>query len=145
MIDMQAFTPVTSLVGGVVIGLSAALLMATRGRVAGISGIVAGVLDEDAGERRWRRNFVVGLLLGGAALVLLHPSAFTEPRGTGLGRLVLAGLFVGYGTRLGSGCTSGHGVCGIARFAPRSLVATAVFLAVGMLTVAVFGVVGGGR
>ena len=145
MIDSEAFTPLPALVGGVLLGGAAALLMATRGRVAGISGIVSGLFGGEADERRWQWCFVAGLWLGGLVLVLVHPTAFAEPRGTGWVRLVVAGVLVGYGTQLGSGCTSGHGVCGVARGAPRSLVATAVFVAVGMLTVAVFGVVGGGR
>lgn len=125
-----------ALLGGVLIGVAAVLLMAALGRVAGISGIAAGLLDR-AGDRTWRLAFVIGLLAA--------PWLFGVLRGdNGVGApqvawpwMALAGLLVGLGTRLGSGCTSGHGVCGIARFSPRSLVATATFMALGIITVGV--------
>ena len=126
----------SALSGGVLIGVAAVLLMAALGRVAGISGIAAGLLDR-AGDRTWRLAFVIGLLAA--------PLLFGVLRGdNGVGApqvawpwMALAGLLVGLGTRLGSGCTSGHGVCGIARFSPRSLVATATFMALGIITVGV--------
>lgn len=125
-----------SLLGGVAIGASAVLLMATLGRIAGISGIAGGLLSGAAqGDRSWRLAFVAGLV---AAPLLAVPLI----GGTGVGAppvswpwMAAAGLLVGFGTRLGGGCTSGHGVCGIARLSPRSLLATAVFMAFGIGTV----------
>jgi hypothetical protein len=123
------------LVGGVLIGLAAALLLALSGRIAGVSGILGGLLTSvEAGERRWRLAFLLGLVAGAAiyslffAPLALHLQAHAP-------LLVVAGFLVGFGTRLGSGCTSGHGVCGIARLSPRSLAATATFMFFGVLTV----------
>lgn len=124
------------LLGGMLIGLAASLLLLWNGRVAGISGIVAGLLRPGSGEVGWRGAFVAGLLAGGVVLALLDPPALQVQAPVSLGGLVLAGVLVGYGTRLGNGCTSGHGVCGVSRLAPRSLVATATFLLTGALTVA---------
>jgi uncharacterized membrane protein YedE/YeeE len=130
------FTPWSALIGGALIGLSAVLLMATHGRIAGISGIFAGVLGRYDDEFRWRLVFLIGLLAGAALIVLIglfDTSTLAFPGGyamTGLG-----GLLVGAGTALGSGCTSGHGICGLARLSPRSLVATLVFMAVAIATV----------
>jgi len=128
-----------ALAGGALIGLSAAALMFFQGRVAGISGILAGVVTPRAGELSWRALFLGGLLTGGAAAVLVSPAAFADTSGRGLGFAVAAGLLVGLGTRLGNGCTSGHGVCGISRFSVRSLLATITFIAAGALTVFVVG------
>jgi uncharacterized membrane protein YedE/YeeE len=125
---MADFTPWPALAGGVLIGLAAVAMMLLQGRIAGISGIVGGLLAPRPGEAAWRAAFVIGLL-GGAALagaVVGIPVLRDRP---GLVVIAAAGLLVGYGTRLGSGCTSGHGVCGLARLSPRSLVATAVFMA----------------
>jgi hypothetical protein len=130
---MADFTPVSSFAGGVLIGLAAALLLVTAGRIAGISGIVGGLLERPRGDVAWRVCFVAGLLAGGAILRLLAPGAIGPPALASPAALVVAGLLVGFGTRLGSGCTSGHGVCGIGRLSPRSLAATAVFMATGML------------
>jgi uncharacterized membrane protein YedE/YeeE len=122
-------------VGGVLIGLSAAVLMLTNGRVAGVSGIVASGLTMPRGDTMWRWMFVAGVLGGGFLAYGFAPSAFanTVPAPT----LVVAagGLLVGFGTRLGSGCTSGHGVCGLARFSPRSLVSVITFIGSGVLFV----------
>jgi uncharacterized protein len=124
-------------VGGILIGLASWLLLASMGRVAGVSGIAAGALIPTqgalAGERAWRWAFVVGLVLVGAAAaaVLNTPTVATRP----LPLLVVAGMLVGFGTVLGSGCTSGHGVCGLGRRSVRSLVATLVFMGVGAATV----------
>ncbi len=137
------FTPVAALVGGLVIGVAAALLWLINGRVAGISGILAGLLQTGS-EWRWRFAFVAGLVVGGFAMHLVRPTAFAAPHG-GTAALVVGGLLVGFGTRLGGGCTSGHGLCGTSRLAPRSLVATGVFMAVGMATVMVLRLVGGAR
>jgi len=124
------------LAGGLLIGLSAAMLLLLNGRIAGISGLVAGL--GRPGSARWLADaaFVLGLILGPPAFALLA-GHWPEMRiAAGLPALALAGLLVGFGTRLGSGCTSGHGVCGLARLSPRSIAAVLVFLATGMLTVA---------
>lgn len=133
---MSAFLP--ALAGGALIGLSVALLLLLNGRIAGISGLVAG-LGTDRGERRLADvAFVGGLLLGPPAYLWLA-GAWPEMRiVASLPVLAVAGLLVGFGTRLGSGCTSGHGVAGLARLSPRSIVAVVTFLAAGMLTVALF-------
>jgi uncharacterized protein len=139
---MSDFTPWSGLTGGVLIGLSASLLLLGAGRVAGVSGITAGAFSSDRAERDWRLAFVGGLVAAGLGFVLLHPASIT-PSPRPLVWLALAGLLVGVGTRLGSGCTSGHGVCGTSRLSPRSLVATLVFVLSGMLTVALLRVFGG--
>lgn len=129
----ETFTPWTALVGGAAIGLAAILLMALVGRVAGISGIVGGLLVPAArAETMWRLLFVAGLLVGGVIAVFAMPSTMSLRGAPGITVAVIAGLLVGVGTRLGSGCTSGHGVCGIGRLSPRSLVATVTFMATGM-------------
>jgi uncharacterized membrane protein YedE/YeeE len=129
----QNFTPFSSLAGGVLIGLAASLLLIASGRVAGISGIVGGLLAPRAGDRAWRLLFLSGLLGSGLVMAAITPSAMSaSPRS--LGWVAAAGVLVGVGTRLGNGCTSGHGVCGISRLAPRSLFATATFMATGILT-----------
>lgn len=121
--------------GGVLIGLSSAWLLARRGRIAGISGIAGGLFDSGP-DRPWRASFVAGLLGGGALAAVLAPAAFgTAAHPLPLSWIFVGGLLVGIGTRLGRGCTSGHGVCGISRGALSSLLATVVFMAVGMLTV----------
>jgi uncharacterized membrane protein YedE/YeeE len=132
------------LFGGALIGLAALLLLFWNGRIAGISGIVAGVLRPAAGEVAWRVAFLGGLLTGGVLLAVVYPDALTLSAPRSLALVALAGVLVGYGTRLGSGCTSGHGVCGIGRLSPRSIVATLVFMATGALTVYVAGPGGGG-
>ena len=133
-IDWTHFTPWASLAGGALIGLAAAMLVLFNGRVAGISGIVGGLLVPRRGEITWRLAFVAGLLA--APVVMLLFGGAPAPRiDAGFGLLVAAGLLVGVGTSYGSGCTSGHGVCGISRLSPRSLVATAAFMGAGILTV----------
>ena len=134
--DLAHFTPIASLVGGLFIGLAAALLWISNGRVAGITGIVAELLAPARGDAGWRLAFVGGLVGGGALVHALHPSAFAAPRGS-TALLVVAGVLVGFGTRLANGCTSGHGVCGVSRLSPRSLAATAIFMAAGIATVAI--------
>lgn len=124
------------LAGGILIGLAAAVLLFFHGRIAGISGILGGALrNRQRGDLGWRLAFLVGLLAAGAVAVLLSPTQVEITIDRSLGAMALAGLLVGFGTALGSGCTSGHGVCGIARLSKRSLVATATFMAVGALTV----------
>jgi uncharacterized membrane protein YedE/YeeE len=132
---MESFTPVSGLIGGLLIGLAAALLLLLNGRLSGISGIVGGLVvpkDSDAG---WRVAFVAGLLVGALAYLLATGDAVLVRMQASLPVLVLAGLLVGFGTRLGSGCTSGHGVCGLARLSKRSIAATGVFFGVAILTV----------
>lgn len=131
------FTPWTSLAGGLLLGLAAALFILLNGRVLGISGILGGLLAPKRGDAGWRLSFVLGLLAAPLVAGLLAPEGFLKaPRiDAGYGLVVLAGLLVGVGTRYGSGCTSGHGVCGLSRLSPRSLVATLAFMAAGFLTV----------
>ncbi len=133
-IDWNQFTPLTALAGGLLIGLAAALLVLMTGRIAGISGVLGGVLTAQRGDLGWRAAFVLGLV--GAPLVYALFATVPEPQiDAGDGLLIAAGLLVGIGTRYGAGCTSGHGVCGISRGSPRSLVATATFMSVGIATV----------
>ncbi|MBI2182172.1 MAG: YeeE/YedE family protein [Deltaproteobacteria bacterium] len=123
------------LLGGALIGLAAALLLLLNGRIAGISGILGGVIKSNvAGERSWRAAFILGLV-GGAALDAFMRGGLPLRMQAAGPTLLLAGLLVGFGTRLASGCTSGHGVCGLARRSPRSLVATMIFMVVAALTV----------
>ena len=141
---MHDFTPLRGLLGGALIGLAASLLLLGSGRIAGVSGITAGALfSPDREARPWRVAFLAGLVAAGVPFVLLEPGAIA-PSPRPLLWLAIAGVLVGVGTRLGSGCTSGHGVCGVSRLSPRSLVATALFVATGMLTVAVWRLVGEG-
>ena len=132
---MSNFTPLSSLIGGILIGLSASAMLLFDGKITGISGIVAGLLRPVRGETAWKTCFVVGLLTGGLLLRLFLPGAFAFGIVRPWPLLVLAGLLVGFGTRLGNGCTSGHGVCGVSRLSARSIVATATFVATGALTV----------
>lgn len=132
---MENFTPIASTIGGLLIGLSAAMLFIISGRIAGISGIFNGMLIPQNGEFKWRATFMAGLLSGGAIMWLISPTAFEVSLQRPLVIIALAGLLVGFGTQMGSGCTSGHGVCGLARFSRRSLVATLTFMASGALTV----------
>lgn len=132
---MTEFTPLASGIGGMLIGAASAVLLVFNGRIAGISGIAGGVFSSvPASERGWRTTFLIGLLLGGVLLSVVLPTAFGASP-VSLPAIVGAGLLVGFGTRLGSGCTSGHGICGLSRFSARSLVATITFMAAGGLTV----------
>lgn len=128
---MSSFTPWASLAGGALIGASASLLLMGEGRIAGISGIVSGIVAD-----RWRLLFVVGLVLGGIVMRIFLPLSFGAST-VSLPVAIAAGLLVGVGTKLGSGCTSGHGVCGISRFSKRSIVATVTFMTTGVLTAVV--------
>jgi uncharacterized membrane protein YedE/YeeE len=128
------FTPVASLAGGLLIGLAAVWLLAVNGRVAGISTILHGLVVQPKGDRAWRSAFIAGLVGAGFLWIyFVGPNPVRE--GFGLGWAAAAGLLVGYGTRIGNGCTSGHGVCGLGRRSLRSLVAVCVFMATGMATV----------
>lgn len=131
---MENFTPVASTLGGVLIGLSASLMLLLHGRITGISGIFGGMLERRPGDLAWRVVFVLGLVLGGVAFTVLAPSWVADELGRSSVFVILAGLFVGFGTRLGSGCTSGHGICGLTRFSPRSLVAVLTFMTTGAIT-----------
>lgn len=134
---MDGFTPVSGLLGGMMIGLAATLMLLLHGRISGISGIVGGLVSPGArkgGDVARRVAFVVGLMLGPLGYSVAA-GGLTVGVGTSLAVLVVAGILVGFGTRLGSGCTSGHGVCGIARLSPRSIAATATFMSVAALTV----------
>jgi hypothetical protein len=124
-----------ALTGGALIGLAAALLLALNGRILGVSGIAASVVAAVSPERAERALFLAGMLAGGIAVGGLWPQALPGAVSQNVGWLIAAGLAVGFGTRLGGGCTSGHGVCGMARLSPRSLVATAIFMAVAGVTV----------
>ncbi|WP_136419877.1 YeeE/YedE family protein [Herbaspirillum sp. ST 5-3] len=133
-IDWTHFTPLSALAGGLLIGLASALFALFNGRVAGVSGIVAGMLRPSGGDILWRIAFVAGM--AAAPLLYLVFSPLPEIRiDTGPAVLLLAGLLVGIGTQYGSGCTSGHGVCGLSRLSPRSLLATMMFMAAGFATV----------
>jgi uncharacterized membrane protein YedE/YeeE len=129
------FTPVSGLVGGLLIGLAVALMMLLNGRIAGISSIVGGLATPKSGDTAWRLAFVVGLLLGALAFILAVGGPTPVDVLASPPAILIGGLLVGFGTRMGSGCTSGHGLCGIARFSRRSIVATSVFFGVAMLTV----------
>ncbi|MGO9452592.1 MAG: YeeE/YedE family protein [Candidatus Binataceae bacterium] len=132
---MHHFTPIASLAGGVLIGLSASAMLLMNGKIAGISGIVAGVLRPVKDDTLWKSCFVAGLLAGGVLLKIFLPGAYDFGVVRPFGMLVVAGLLVGFGTRLSNGCTSGHGVCGISRLSPRSILATATFIATGAIVV----------
>lgn len=132
---MENFTPLASTLGGMLIGLSAALVLFGLGRIAGVSGIFGGLLLRKRGDVAWRLAFVLGLLVGGLVMASAAPQLFTVAIDRTLATVAVAGLLVGVGTRMGNGCTSGHGVCGISRGSPRSLVATLSFMATGILTV----------
>lgn len=133
-IDWSSFTPWPSLIGGALIGLAAAMLVLLNGRIAGISGILGGLFRPLKGDIAWRIAFLAGMLGSPAVYMLLAPPP--QPGiDAGHGALIVAGLLVGLGTRYGSGCTSGHGVCGLSRLSPRSLVATLAFMSAGFGTV----------
>jgi uncharacterized protein len=133
-IDWNAFTPAAALAGGVLIGVAAGVFAVFNGRVAGISGILGGLLHPKRGDTAWRAAFIGGLVAAPLLYAAFEP--LPQPQiAASDGALILAGLLVGVGTRYGAGCTSGHGVCGVSRLAPRSLAATAAFMAAGFATV----------
>jgi uncharacterized protein len=133
------FTPISGLVGGLLIGLAVALALLLNGRIAGISGIVGGLVSPKAGDTGWRVAFVAGLLAGPLAYILVAGGPPPVDVLASPPAILIGGLLVGFGTRMGSGCTSGHGLCGLALFSRRSVVATAVFFVVAMLTVFLIG------
>ena len=133
---MENFTPYSAFFGGTLIGISASMLMLLNGRIAGISGIVKGLLKpSNCSEINWRIAFLAGLVFGGLGYAMVFPVQITLPQGINMLTLIIGGLLVGFGTAMGNGCTSGHGVCGMSRFSIRSIVATMTFLSTGMLTV----------
>ena len=134
---MASYDPISALLGGALIGLASVLLMMLTGRIAGISGILAGCLTLAAGDKVWRAAFIMGLILAPVASGLLGYPLPTPRMPASWVMIVIAGLLVGFGTRLGGGCTSGHGVCGIARLSARSIVATAIFMASAIVVVAI--------
>jgi hypothetical protein len=134
---MENFTPISALLGGVLIGSAAAVLLWLNGRVAGVSGIFNGALLPQSGEAAWRAMFLLGLVAGASLYVAVNPEGYAPRTGFPATLLVAGGFLVGFGTRMGGGCTSGHGVCGIARLSIRSVIATAVFVLTGVVTVLV--------
>ena len=135
---------VNALLGGVLIGLAASMMMLFNGRVTGISGILAGIIRPKKFDIGWRLSFVSGLLMGGLALAIFRPEAFIQESSARWGDYIFAGLTVGFGTLLGNGCTSGHGVCGISRFSIRSLMATVTFIVFGIISLFIFKSLRGG-
>lgn len=132
---MENFTPLASTLGGLLVGLASAMLLVFNGRIAGISGIVGGLLRREPGEMGWRAMFFGGLLLGGLVYAWLAPEAFAVEIDRSAGALLVAGVLVGVGTQMGGGCTSGHGICGLSRLSARSLVAVLTFMAAAAATV----------
>ncbi|HHX8495776.1 hypothetical protein A6E00_09080 [Vibrio diabolicus] len=127
--------PWESLFGGLLLGISATILLLVIGKIAGISGIMNGIMSPKKGDYSWRLLFAVGMIAGGLISVLMLGVAVPSTANLSLGMVIAAGLLVGIGTRLGNGCTSGHGICGMGRLSKRSIVATCVFMAVAGLTV----------
>jgi uncharacterized membrane protein YedE/YeeE len=143
---MHDFGPYSALIGGAIIGLAASLFLLAHGRICGISGTFGGLLRRGSDSPLLRIAFVSGLLMGGAALRFAYPAAFASGWTPSLLLAIPAGVLVGFGTRLGNGCTSGHGICGISRLSPRSLIATGTFMRTGFATVFVMRhVLGGGQ
>lgn len=132
---MSEFTPITAAAGGALIGLSAVILMALTGRIAGISGVFSGAMFSEAGDRGWKLMFLLGLVTAPAIQSLVTGSWPAFELTAAWPVIILGGLLVGFGTRLGSGCTSGHGVCGLSRLSVRSMVAVAAFMSAGAATV----------
>lgn len=129
--------------GGMLIGLAATIMLLFSGRVTGISGILGEILNSKTQDKDWRIFFIIGLLLGGFTLKILRPDFFTVISSASSIDYMIAGLLVGFGTLLGSGCTSGHGVCGISRLSPRSLIATVTFILSGVISVILFKMIRG--
>jgi len=134
---MANFTPISAAVGGALIGFSAILLMLLNGRIAGVTGIFSGLIDPLGTDRAWRATFVAGLIAAPLSAALLGYTIPIPHLPTSLVTIAAAGLLVGFGTRLSNGCTSGHGICGVARLSPRSITATVIFMAAAIVVVAV--------
>ena len=133
---MTEFEILMPLTGGILIGIAASMMLLFNGKVAGVSGIFGGMLFQQGKERAWQLSFIAGLIAGGILLYIINAEFFENTSGRGLLTATIAGLLVGIGTRVGGGCTSGHGVCGIGRLSGRSLVATVTFMFAGMVIVA---------
>ncbi|MGR9116752.1 MAG: YeeE/YedE family protein [Gammaproteobacteria bacterium] len=132
---MENFTPISALLGGALIGLAVTLLLLFNGRMAGVSGIMNGIFYSPRPEMLWRATFLAGLVIGAFLFQSIYPGFFTPRTDYPSWLLAIGGFLVGIGTRMGSGCTSGHGICGIANLAPRSILATLTFMASGFITV----------
>jgi uncharacterized protein len=132
---MENFTPFSAFSGGILIGLAATLLLLYNGRIAGISGIMGGLISASKSEIFWRLAFLSGIVIGAFLLNQIKPDLYQPRENFPIGLLACGGFLVGFGTRMGNGCTSGHAVCGIARFSVRSIAATITFMASGFLTV----------
>ena len=135
---MTEFEVIMPLIGGILIGFVASMLLLFSGKIVGVSGIFGGMLFQQGRERAWQLSFISGLIVGGILLYIMNEELFENSSGRGLLAVTVAGLLVGIGTRVGGGCTSGHGVCGIGRLSGRSLVATVTFVFAGMVTTALF-------
>ena len=135
---------INATLGGAMIGLAASMLLLFQGRIAGISGIVGGLLQRPGKDTQWQTVFVAGLLSGGIILMFTAPTTIVEPETRTVGAVAIAGLLVGIGVRMGRGCTSGHGVCGLSRLSKRSLVATLSFMATGFVTATMIQIAFGG-
>lgn len=135
MINYANFTPYSALIGGALIGLSASILLLFNGKICGISGITGQLLSLKTTDKQWRISLFMGLFCGGLLVFQLYPTAQVFESNTSVTMLIVAGLLVGYGTRLGNGCTSGHGICGISRLSFRSIMATIIFMGAGIATV----------
>ena len=133
---MTEFEVLMPLTGGILIGIAASMMLLFSGKIAGVSGIFGGMLFQQGKERAWQLSFIAGLIAGGILLYIINAEFFENTSGRGLLTATIAGLLVGIGTRVGGGCTSGHGVCGIGRLSGRSLVATVTFMFAGMVIVA---------
>ena len=136
---MHDFTPGHAIAGGILIGLGIAVVLIGTGRIAGLSGITAGILRPHSDDRGWRLSFLAGALAVGAVFEVVAPSTFDAAPPHPLWLVAISGVFVGLGTRIGNGCTSGHGLCGLGRFSKRSLIATCAFFGVGVVTATLAG------
>ena len=142
---MDIFTPMQAILGGVLLGAAALLLLGSNGRILGVSGIFGGLLHFQHGETLWRFAFVLGMIVGGGLLMMWLPDTVIVNLDYSPAAVMLAGLLVGIGSRMGSGCTSGHGICGVGRISPRSIVATVTFMFAGAAAAIVVGQLFGGR
>ncbi len=140
---MSAQDLIQPLLGGVLIGIATSLFLWMQGRVFGVSSIFAGILFPKKGDTAWRISILLGFFTAGLIIQVVNPSLLVGEASGSISHYILAGLLVGFGTQLGSGCTSGHGVCGVSRLSPRSLIATGTFMLAGMLTVGVVRWLGG--
>lgn len=134
---------INAIVGGIFIGVAVSLMLLFNGRVTGISGILSGVLRPVKGDLGWRLSFLIGLIAGGFTLKVIYPQSFVQQSSAHMIDYIIAGLLVGFGTLLGNGCTSGHGVCGISRMSVRSILSTLTFISFGVLGVLLFKIVRG--